>query len=224
MTTHIEHLLSLFDPANKDILDVGAGTGAFAHELSQLGARVTGVEIEAGKVEAARKLHGDAIQMREGRGEALPVEDKSQDLVCLMFSLHHIPLDHQPAALEEAKRALRPGGRLHVVDPRPFGSMTEVVKILDDETHVRTQSQNRLETLGPADGFERLSKHEYVLDRPFATFETLLEHVTRSDPARAARVPEVEREMRDLFAQYSCTTEQGNVLSQPCVAYHFKTI
>ena len=222
MTTHLEHLLSLFDPSDKDVLDVGAGTGAFAHELAQLGGRVVGVEIEPKKVEAARELYGETIQMLEGRGEALPSNDESQDLVCLMFSLHHIPLEQQPDALREIHRVLRPGGRLHVVDPRPYGSMTEVVKLLDDETHVRTQSQNRMEALSAEDGFERLSCEEYVLDRQFADFEALMEHVSRSDPSRTERLPAVKSQMRSKFDQLGKRAGGGVVLGQPCVAYHFR--
>lgn len=222
MTTHTEHLLSLFDPSDQDVLDVGAGTGAFAHELALLGGRVTGVEIEASKVETARKLYGETIEMREGRGEALPAEDDSQDLVCLMFSLHHIPLDYQPDALREIRRVLRPGGRLHVVDPRPYGAMTEVVKLLDDETHVRTQSQNRMDALSAKDGFERLSCEEYVLDRQFADFEALLDHVSRSDPARTERLPAVQGQMRSKFDQLGKQANGGVLLGQPCIAYHFR--
>ena len=102
--------------------------------------------------------------------------------------------------------------------------MTEVVKLLDDETHVRTQSQNRLEALSAEEGFERLSKHEYELDRHFANFETLVEHVTRSDPARAERLPLVQDEMRSRFDRLGKKTGEGVSLRQPSIAYQFRCI
>ena len=102
--------------------------------------------------------------------------------------------------------------------------MTEVVKILDDETEVRVQSQNRLEDLSGNSGFERVSKHEYVLDRQYTNFETLTEHLMRSDPVRRKRLPSVESELREQFDRLSERSKDGFVLRQPCVAYQFRKV
>jgi demethylmenaquinone methyltransferase/2-methoxy-6-polyprenyl-1,4-benzoquinol methylase/ArsR family transcriptional regulator len=61
-------------------------------------------------------------QLRQGDLYALPVERNSYDLVILHQVLHY--LDDPSRAIREAARALRPGGRLIVVDFAPHSEET----------------------------------------------------------------------------------------------------
>src|SRR5690606_41626979 len=54
------------------------------------------------------------VELRAGALESLPIEDGALDAAVLMLVLHHLADPLQ--ALREAVRALRPGGRLLVVD------------------------------------------------------------------------------------------------------------
>jgi ArsR family transcriptional regulator len=56
-------------------------------------------------------------EVRAGRLESLPVEDGSHDAALLFIVLHYVP--EPDAAIAEAFRALKPGGRLLVVDMMP---------------------------------------------------------------------------------------------------------
>lgn len=214
-------MLSQVDIAGRDVLDVGAGTGLFAQQLASKGARVIGVEIEEDKVSRFEDS-AHPFEMRLGRGEALPVEDNSQDVVTYMFSFHHVPLGVQDDALNEVRRVLRFGGRLHVVDPRPYGAMLEVVKFVDDETEVRTRSQMRLDGLSSEDGLECINVDEYVLDRTWADFAGFVKHVVGVDPSRNARLDEAKDEMEQAFERFGERNDTGVMLSQPCAAYHFE--
>lgn len=71
----------------------------------------------AGRAGAGRA--GAAVDWRLGRAEALPLGDESCDRVVLSLVLHHLSPVTQRAALGEARRVLRPGGRLHVADWGP---------------------------------------------------------------------------------------------------------
>jgi len=57
------------------------------------------------------------VEVRTGRLESLPVEDGSLDAALLFLVLHYVP--EPETAIREARRALKPGGRLLIVDMMP---------------------------------------------------------------------------------------------------------
>ena len=97
------------------IADVGCGLGTAARELASLGARVHGFDASEEMISEARS-----------RSEATPVEFAVADVVALPLGddalsgyraerlYQHLP--DPAAALEEARRVLRPGGRIVLVD------------------------------------------------------------------------------------------------------------
>lgn len=219
---HLDHLTSLVDLNGSIVVDIGAGDGKFARAFAKRGARVIGIEIDDEKIRIARQAHHPNVEIRLGRGENLPLDDSLVDLACFMFSFHHIPLDLQDRALTEAHRVLGSGGRLHVLEPRPGGPMSEVMRPLDDETLVRTESQARLDRLDGQRAFSLASKVDYEMITRSADFQTYLEGVVAVDPRRAALLPEVRDEMQATFDRLGRKIADGVELPQPCVAYHFQ--
>jgi ArsR family transcriptional regulator len=57
------------------------------------------------------------VDIRRGDLEALPIDTASLDAATLVLVLHHVP--DPSAALADAARVLRPGGRLLVADMLP---------------------------------------------------------------------------------------------------------
>jgi ubiquinone/menaquinone biosynthesis C-methylase UbiE len=78
--------------AEKDVLDIGCGTGRWLQRFLELGARsATGVDLSAGMLAAARqKPH---VQGRLVRGDcaALPFRSRSADFVMCSFVMGHLP-------------------------------------------------------------------------------------------------------------------------------------
>lgn len=219
--SHLDHLSSLIDLQDITVVDVGAGDGKFARAFARRGAHVIGIEIDEEKVAIAREAEHPNVEIRLGRGEALPIDDAGADLVCFMFSFHHIPLDIQEQALLEAHRVLKPKGRMHLVEPRPYGSMTEVMIDLADETHVLTNSQQRLDQLAERGDFERISEEGYAITLRTPDFETFLKRIVAVDPRRAEKLPSVRDKMEAAFHRVADKTDDGYCLEQPCVAHHF---
>jgi ubiquinone/menaquinone biosynthesis C-methylase UbiE len=81
--------------------------------------RVIGVDqSRAMLVSARRRLSGlENVELRSGDLEALPIEDGELDAAAVVLVLHYAV--DPPRTLAEAHRALRPGGRLLVVDMVP---------------------------------------------------------------------------------------------------------
>ena len=97
-------------------LDAACGTGRHAGHLASLGFETVGVDATAAMLAVARSAH-PAVEFREGRLEALPVDDGSVDVVTAALAVCHAP-DLGPV-FDEFARVLRPGGTLVLSDPHP---------------------------------------------------------------------------------------------------------
>ncbi|MEX1183745.1 MAG: class I SAM-dependent methyltransferase, partial [Gemmatimonadota bacterium] len=96
--------------------DLGCGTGAVSAELAPHVERVIAVDESKAMLGAARRRLApfDNVELRAGALEALPLGDHELDAAVLSLVLHYVM---EPAvALVEARRVLRPGGRIVVVD------------------------------------------------------------------------------------------------------------
>lgn len=99
------------------LLDIGTGTGRMIELLGPRAAQVTGVDKSSEMLRLARvKLEAAGISssLRQADMYALPLADGSADSVVIHQVLHYA--QNPAAALAEAARVLRPGGRLLVVD------------------------------------------------------------------------------------------------------------
>jgi SAM-dependent methyltransferase len=103
------------------VLDIGSGPGFLACEMGRQAGpdgSVTGVEPSQDMLSIARARPGEAgsapVEFRAGEATALPCAGESFDVVTSTQVYEYV--DDVPAALAEARRVLRPGGRLVVLD------------------------------------------------------------------------------------------------------------
>ena len=115
------------------LLDVGTGTGRVLELFADQVERGLGIDSSAAMLRVARaRLERPELrhlQVRMGDMYALPVDEGSADLAILHLVLHYAeaPAD----AVAEAARALRPGGRLVLVD---FAAHDQT-RLLDEHRH-----------------------------------------------------------------------------------------
>jgi 2-polyprenyl-6-hydroxyphenyl methylase/3-demethylubiquinone-9 3-methyltransferase len=91
------------------ILDLGCGKGRFARRLVEEGAEVVGIDVSAAMLR-------DSIGIRTARATArrLPFAAATFDAVVAIEVFEHLP--EIASALGEARRLLRPGGTLVIID------------------------------------------------------------------------------------------------------------
>jgi ubiquinone/menaquinone biosynthesis C-methylase UbiE/DNA-binding transcriptional ArsR family regulator len=116
--SHLQALPALVDE-RWTVGDLGCGTGQVAGALAPFVARVIAVDRSGEMLQAARRRLRDlpTVEVRRGELEALPIRDDELDAATLLLVLHHLP--DPAAALSEAHRALKPGGRLVIADMLP---------------------------------------------------------------------------------------------------------
>ena len=116
--SHLQAVPAFLD-AKWSIGDLGCGTGELSATLAPFVARVIAVDRSEEMLEAARRRLRDLdnVQVRKGDLESLPIDDRAVDAATLVLVLHHLP--DPAAALAEAARVIKPGGRLLVTDMLP---------------------------------------------------------------------------------------------------------
>lgn len=137
--------------AGCEMIDIGCGEGALTIHMARQRATMVGIDPDAGRIAAAREsaaLSSRAVAFEEGVAEALPFPDGTLDAAVFSNSLHHVPLDSIRAALAEAARVLKPGGKLLVLEPVPAGSHFEVQRLWNDETDVRRRAYEEVQQAG----------------------------------------------------------------------------
>jgi SAM-dependent methyltransferase len=100
-------------------LDLGCGEGRFCRLLQGRGIATVGVDPTSALIEHARHLDPSG-DYRVGRAEALDLPDTSVDLVVSYLSLIDIP--DLPAAIDEVRRVLRPGGSFLIANLQSFNT------------------------------------------------------------------------------------------------------
>lgn len=103
-------------PAQWVVADLGCGTGQFVGELAGYVHKVIGIDNNQAMLDAAKQTTADLsnVDIRVGDLEALPLEDHSCDAALLILVLSYLVNTNQ--ALTEARRVLKPGGKLVIVD------------------------------------------------------------------------------------------------------------
>ncbi|MEQ1863285.1 MAG: metalloregulator ArsR/SmtB family transcription factor [Micropepsaceae bacterium] len=115
-------LLEFIGPAQVvSYLDLGTGTGRILELVAPRASRAVGVDLNGemlalarARIERASLAH---VQVRKGDLFQLPYADESFDLITLHQVLHY--LEDPSAAVTEASRVLRPGGKIVIVDFAP---------------------------------------------------------------------------------------------------------
>ena len=117
------------------MLDLGTGTGRLLEIFAPLYRRGVGLDMSREMLSVARanldKAGVQHAQVRQGDIYAPPVDRDAYDLVTIHQVLHY--LDNPGVAIAEAAKALRPAGRLVIVDfaPHDFEFLRE------EQAHVR---------------------------------------------------------------------------------------
>jgi SAM-dependent methyltransferase len=130
----------LLRPYRGKVLDLGCGTGRAVAELIEDGADAVGLDPDEGALAIARERR-PGLDIRHGTADALPYADGELGGYRADKVLHLVP---DPAgAVDEARRVLRPGGRIVLSGHDWDGVMIDA----DDGDLTRRLVQTRADTI-----------------------------------------------------------------------------
>ena len=142
------------------VLDIGCGTGSLVVLIKRLypDAGVVGLDPDPKALARARRKverAGLSAQLDQGFSDELRYPDACFDRVFSSFMLHHLERDEKAKTLNEARRVLKTGGSLHVLDFGGVAARREsfLARALHSAEHMRDNLEGRIPALMGEAGF-----------------------------------------------------------------------
>jgi len=164
---------------NRDLLDIGCGTGYILRVAVPLFRHVIGIDVTPAMLAKARTIHGVEAVV-EAPGDNLPFIDNSFDVITAYGFLHH--LDDLLPTLREARRCLKPNG-IFYSDQDPNYYCWTALRGLDEPGVLNREVES-------VTGVANVVKDRYNI--PIAVTEAAEHHKFHGDALR-------ENKLRDTF-------------------------
>jgi ubiquinone/menaquinone biosynthesis C-methylase UbiE len=149
----------------QQVLEVGCGTGSMVVQIKKLHPEVDVVGLDPDPKALARarskaKRLVPSIQFDAGFAGELPYPDGSFDRVFSSFMFHHLPADEKRNMLAEARRVLRQGGELHILDfeGSEDGAQSFFTHLLHSRERLKDNSEGTVLRLMRGAGFAEATK------------------------------------------------------------------
>ena len=119
---------------DKKILDVGCGNGRFFKLFRKKGYNICGIDYSKELIKQAKDIYSEELEIKLKVSEStkLPYKDKSFDYVSIILILPHDDKETFQKSIMEAKRVLKPDGKIFIIDePDTKGSVWNTNTIMD---------------------------------------------------------------------------------------------
>ena len=193
------------------ILEIGAATGRYSHELACRGYAVDAVELVQSNIDIFIKntQEGEKIRIRQGDARDLSfLADNTYDVTLLLGPMYHLfTREDQHIALSEAIRVTKPGGIVYVAY---CGNEATMVQFVFQRGMIREERYRNLidpvtfkASSDPAELFELYRKEE--IDALIVPFCVERLHYVGTDLATnymREAVDTMEDEIFNLYLQY----------------------
>lgn len=151
------------------ILDIGCGHGVihpYMIENAPFAMELHGVDPASSVIEVAAKSNPQ-VHYKYNDGYRLPYEEGMFDVAVATCVMHHVRVEQWEAFLQEARRVLKPGGRIFVYEHNPNNPITaKIVRECPiDADAVLLKSDSLLSLLGKS-GFSN-EKCRFIIFFPF---------------------------------------------------------
>ena len=210
--SHLDALIATVGPVEGlRILDIGCGEGHLTRALAKRGAHVTGYDPFIAETELVVRGPG-SYRLAQAPADAIPEPDEETDLVLFIFSLHHVAADKLERALLEARRLLRPAGRLYVAEPLAQGPHQYVMELFHDETVVRRAAAKALARFAaPRFATDRVAT--YIERRSYMDFDSFAERMIANMrfngySREAVLAPAIRKRFAEILAAHGGAFDQ----------------
>jgi ubiquinone/menaquinone biosynthesis C-methylase UbiE len=107
------------------MLDIGCGVGTLHPFVQKVFGRVSGVDVSEACIAQARTSN-PSVQYKSYDGHTLPYGDREFDAVTAVCVMHHVAPVEWLRFVQEARRVVRPGGLVCIMEHNPYNPLTRL--------------------------------------------------------------------------------------------------
>lgn len=132
-----------------NLLELGCGAAFTTRRIAENFpvTHITAAEVDTIQHEKNLQINDLAkVTFKMAGMEAIPEADNSFDAAIMLKSLHHVPQHLLQQGFAEIHRVLKPGGYLYISEPIFAGDFNEILRLFNDEEHVRQVAFDAIKT------------------------------------------------------------------------------
>jgi len=185
--TELEIMSRLLPFDGARVLELGCGSARWTRTIAEKFAIASLAATEVDELQHAKNLQINDLPKVDfcyGGAQAIDLPDASVDIVIMLKSLHHVPVELMQQSLGEIHRVLRPGGLAYISEPVYAGEFNQILRLFNDEKTVRKSAFDTLREAVDTGLFE-LAEEVFFQSQScfadFAEFEQRMLFPTHSD-------------------------------------------
>jgi len=198
------------------VIDLGCGKAEIPRRLLKDGlvASVTGLDVDHAQHTqnlAATPVTG--LDFVLAGAADIPFNANSFDIVTMLKSLHHVPLDCIDRALAEIERVLAPGGVLYVSEPVFAGEFNEILRLFNDEEVVRNAAHDALRRAVSTGLMKEMEEKRFDTLIAFRDFDEFFQRIVKATHSDLTLVGDQLAKVKQRFELHA--TPQGVQFVRP---------
>ncbi len=122
------------------VLELGCGQAWTTRQMAERFRPASIIATEVDRIQHEKNLLIDdlpGVRFVYGGAQEIDLPDSDVDIVVMLKSLHHVPVELMDVGLREIHRVLKPGGVAYISEPVYAGDFNEIMRLFHDERVVR---------------------------------------------------------------------------------------
>lgn len=215
-TTELELMQRVLPLENAVIVELGCGRAWMTRRMAEDFPVQRIVATEVDRIQHEKNLAINdlpKVEFKYGGMQQIDLEDGEADIVIMLKSLHHVPLDLMDQGFAEILRVLKPGGLAYISEPVYAGDFNEILRLFNDEKIVREAAFSAVIRVLQSGAFELEDEIFFESPGSYASWEEFEDRMLKVTHTKHEIDGDLYEEIKASFMQHM--TADGAFFKKP---------